>query len=92
MTTFKLAWEHKTEDVFLQLARSLEGAPDRMGARLSVEATRKGSPHPNTIRLLGQLRGSEDEVAHHPRPRVRRLGPGRVDRADYSLLGGSEIP
>jgi FAD/FMN-containing dehydrogenase len=62
MTSFKLVWERKVEDVFLQLARSLEGAPDRMGARLSVEATRKGSQHPNTIRLLGQLRGSEDEM------------------------------
>ncbi len=62
MTSFKLVWDRKVEDVFIQLARSLEGAPDRMGARLSVEATRKGSQHPNAIRLLGQLRGSEDEM------------------------------
>jgi FAD/FMN-containing dehydrogenase len=62
MTSFKLVWERKVEDVFFQLARSLESAPGRMGARLSVEATRKGSQHPNAIRLLGQLRGSEDEM------------------------------
>jgi hypothetical protein len=62
MTSFKLAWDRKVEDVFFRLARSLEGAPDRMGTRLSIEATRKGSPHPNTIHLLGQLRGPEDEM------------------------------
>ncbi len=62
MTSFKLAWNREVEGVFLQLARSLEGAPDRMGAKLSVEATRKGSHQPNTVTLLGQLRGPEDEV------------------------------
>ena len=62
MTSFKLAWNRKVEDVFFSLARSLEGAPDRMGTRLAVEATRKGSQHPNAIHLLGQLRGSEDEM------------------------------
>jgi FAD binding domain/Berberine and berberine like len=62
MTSFNLAWHRKVEDVFLALAHSLEAAPDRMGTKLSVEATRKGSKHPNTIRLLGQLRGPNDEM------------------------------
>ncbi len=62
MTTFKLAWNRKAEDVFFTLARSLADAPDRMGTRLAVEATRKGSEHPNAIRLLGQLRGQADEL------------------------------
>ena len=43
MTSFKVVWERKVEDVFFQLARSLESASGRMGARLSVEATRKGT-------------------------------------------------
>ena len=62
MTSFKLAWRHKVEDVFFRLVRSLESAPERMGSKLSVEATRKGSTHPNTILLIGQLRGPQDEM------------------------------
>jgi FAD/FMN-containing dehydrogenase len=62
MTSFRLAWHHKVEDVFFRLARSLESAPERMGAKLSVEATRKGSTRPNTLLLIGQLRGPHDEM------------------------------
>ena len=62
MTSFKLSWQRKVEEVFFRLARSLEGAPERMGSKLSVEATRKGSTHPNTVQLIGQLRGQHDEM------------------------------
>ena len=33
-----------------------------MGCKLTVEATRPGSHHPNTLVLLGQLRGTEEEA------------------------------
>jgi FAD/FMN-containing dehydrogenase len=62
MTSFKLVWHRKVEEIFFRLARSLESAPDRMGSKLSVEATRKGSTRPNTVQLIGQLRGPQDEM------------------------------
>jgi FAD/FMN-containing dehydrogenase len=62
MTSFKFVWDSKVEDVFARLAHSLEGAPDRMGTKLTVEATRRGSGHPNKVQVLGQLRGSQDEM------------------------------
>jgi FAD/FMN-containing dehydrogenase len=62
MTSFNLVWHRKVEEVFFRVARSLEGAPERMGSKLSVEATRKGSIHPNSVQLIGQLRGPHDEM------------------------------
>jgi FAD/FMN-containing dehydrogenase len=62
VTVLRLEWREKVEDVFLKLVRALEAAPERMGCKLTIEATRPGNHHPNAMVLLGQLRGTEEEA------------------------------
>jgi FAD binding domain/Berberine and berberine like len=65
VVAFDVKWKWrsrgKVEEVFTGLVRALEAAPDRMGAKVNVTATKARSREPNAIDLLGQFRGSLDE-------------------------------
>ena len=58
MTWFRLRWADRPEEVLWRLVQALEGAPERMGSKLSLIA----GPRPE-VALLGQLRGTAREVA-----------------------------
>ena len=62
VTVFRLSWDNGTEKAYPITARALEAAPDRMGARLAVSATRPGDPAPHRMELLGQIFGREEEA------------------------------
>jgi FAD/FMN-containing dehydrogenase len=62
VTTYRIVWNRNVPAVFASLVRALEGAPDRMGSRIGIHATRTHESKPNTLTLFGQLRGPKDEA------------------------------
>ena len=62
VTTYRIVWNRNVPAVFASLVRTLEGAPDRMGSRIGIHATRTHESKPNTLTLVGQLRGPRDEA------------------------------
>lgn len=62
VTTYRITWNRNVPVVFTSLVRALEGAPDRMGSRIGIHATRTHESKPNTLTLFGQLRGPKDEA------------------------------
>jgi FAD/FMN-containing dehydrogenase len=62
VTTYRIVWNRNVPAVFASLVRALEGAPDRMGSRIGIHATRTDESNPNTLTLVGQLRGPKDEA------------------------------
>jgi FAD/FMN-containing dehydrogenase len=62
VTTYRIIWNHNVPAVFASLVRAVEGAPDRMGSRIGIHATRTQESKPNTLTLVGQLRGPKDEA------------------------------
>ncbi len=62
VTIFRCAWDRNVEEVFWRLVQALEAAPARLGAKIVVDAVPVGSRRVPTVRLLGQLRGTLEEV------------------------------
>jgi FAD/FMN-containing dehydrogenase len=62
VTTYRIVWHRNIPTVFASLVRAVEAAPDRMGSRIGITMTRQHDNKPNTLTLLGQLRGPQDEV------------------------------
>lgn len=59
VTVFRMVWENANEDLARTLLGELNKGPDKLGSRVSLQAGENDSV---TIDLLGQLKGSEDEL------------------------------
>ncbi len=62
ITIFRCSWDRNVEEVFWRLTQALEAAPARMGSKITVDAAPPGSAHRPAVHLLGQLRGTPEDV------------------------------
>ena len=60
VTVFHIIWEKASRDLSLALLEALGAGPDTLGSRVSLQADNKGGV---TIDLIGQLKGSEQELS-----------------------------
>lgn len=58
VVAFAAKWETATPEIFTRLLRTLEKAPDQMGAQMALAITSPNGPWPNEIDLFGQFTGS----------------------------------
>lgn len=76
VTRFNLFWDSRAINILMKLQEVLLTAPNELGAKVSVEAVPTRKPK-NTIRvrLLGQLRGSKQEIEAILKPVTDILTP-----------------
>ncbi len=78
VTVFQLAWTVRVDDVLPAALDLLPATPDRLGCKLLADAGREVR-----LELLGQLAGTQDELAALLAPLYRI---GKPSRADISTL------
>ncbi len=79
VTVFRLQWRQGSEQAYAALVRAIEAGPDRMGVKLTIFAQRPDSKEPNLIDVLGQLRGTEEELRAILAPALAAAMPTRQD-------------
>lgn len=72
VTVYLIQWTRSVEEVFAALAALLPNTPDRLGAKLSVNASPDGGL---TVALLGQLVGTKGELESLLAPAYRIASP-----------------
>ncbi len=94
LTVFQIKWTAKPEDVGLTLMQTLEKTPPTMGTRVSFSAVtpqQQAEGQNVVVNLLGQLRGTKDQLRAMLDPVYRIAAPSSESICEMTYWQGQDF-